>query len=155
MPQFKALDTKTARAYQNGAPDAFGNTPERAISTGTGNYCRHCLQHIPEGNEMLILAHKPFETTQPYAEIGPIFLCANRCLSGTGAEDPAILKTSPDYLIKGYSEQDRIIYGTGAITPTEEIQNKVREIFAREDVAYIHVRSARNNCYQLRIDRDT
>ncbi|MEX0371654.1 MAG: DUF1203 domain-containing protein, partial [Tateyamaria sp.] len=99
------------------------------------------------------LAYKPFEGTHPYAEVGPIFLCADPCPRGGGAELPAILTTSPDYLIKGYSADDRIVYGTGAVTPAPNIHDRVAAIFADPAVAYIHVRSARNNCYQARVDR--
>ena len=154
MPQFIAMPTDQAAAYRQGAPDAHGNSPERTISTWAGNPCRHCLQNIPEGAEMLILAYKPFVGTHPYAEIGPIFLCASDCARGGGTDLPEILGTSPDYLIKGYSSDDRIVYGTGAVTPTPQITTQLEQIFARPDVAYIHVRSARNNCYQLRVDRD-
>jgi hypothetical protein len=66
---------------------------------------------------------------------------------------PEILTISRDYLIKGYGPDDRIVYGTGEITPTEQIGAKVSDIFARSDVTYIHIRSARNNCYQVRVDR--
>ncbi|WP_299618409.1 DUF1203 domain-containing protein [uncultured Tateyamaria sp.] len=154
MPIFTALPTEIADAYRSGGLDAFGNPPERKLSDGQGNPCRHCLRDIPEGAEMLILAHKPFEGTHPYAEVGPIFLCADSCERGGGAELPPILTTSPDYLIKGYSDDDRIVYGTGAITPTPEITARLDAIFAHPEVAYIHVRSARNNCYQARVDRD-
>lgn len=63
--------------------------------------------------------------------------------------------TSPDYLLKGYTADDRIVYGTGAIIPANEIAQKVGDVFKDPKVAYIHARSARNNCYQLRIDRDS
>lgn len=153
MFKITALPTNDVRALQAGGPDAYGSTPERAVSTGAGNPCRHCLRHIPEGDEMLILAHRPFSETHPYAETGPIFLCATPCERYEEDALPEILTTSPDYLIKGYGADDRIVYGTGAVTPTDRIGAKVREIFSRSDVAYIHVRSARNNCYQARIDR--
>ena len=102
---------------------------------------------------MLVLAHKPFEGTHPYAEVGPIFLCADDCAQGGGEALPDILTTSPDYLIKGYSTRDRIIYGTGVVTPTAEMRSRIAAIFADPEVAYIHVRSARNNCYQARVER--
>ena len=153
MFKITALPTNDVRALQTGGADAYGSTPERAVSTGAGNPCRHCLRHIPEGDEMLILAHRPFSKTHPYAETGPIFLCATPCDRYEEDALPEILTTSPDYLIKGYGTDDRIVYGTGAITPTDQIGAKVRDIFSRSDVAYIHVRSARNNCYQARIDR--
>ncbi|MES0825677.1 DUF1203 domain-containing protein [Ruegeria sp. SCP11] len=153
MFKITALPTDDVRALQAGGPDAYGATPERTVSTGAGNPCRHCLQNIPEGKEMLILAHRPFLETQPYAETGPIFLCAASCERHEGAGMPEILTTSPDYLIKGYGLDDRIVYGTGVVTPMDRMSAAITEIFARPDVAYIHVRSARNNCYQARIDR--
>ena len=155
MPVFTALPTDVARAYQSGGSDAYGHPPERTLSGGAGNPCRHCLREIPEGAAMLILAHKPFTGTHPYAELGPIFLCADTCARGGGTDLPQILTTSPDYLLKGYSDDDRIVYGTGAITPHAQIAARSRAIFADPKVRYIHVRSARNNCYQCRIDRDT
>ena len=154
MPTFTALPTDIVDAYRAGAPDAFGNPAERHTSDGDGNPCRHCLCNIPKGAEMLVLAHKPFDGAHPYAEVGPIFLCADTCPRGGGTAIPPILRTSPDYLIKGYSDADRIVYGTGAVTATADIADRVAAIFADPDVAYIHVRSARNNCYQARVDRD-
>ena len=70
---------------------------------------------IPEGAEMLVLAHRPFPSQQPYAETGPIFLCAEECDRHLVRETPEILTCSPDYLVKGYSAEDRIVYGTGKI----------------------------------------
>ncbi|AXT28662.1 DUF1203 domain-containing protein [Ruegeria sp. AD91A] len=153
MFKITALPTDEVRDLQAGGPDAYGSTPERAISTGAGNPCRHCLQNIPEGENMLILAHRPFLETHPYAETGPIFLCATPCDRYEGDTLPEILTSSSEYLIKGYGADDRIVYGTGAITLSDQIGAKVADIFARADVDYIHVRSARNNCYQARIDR--
>lgn len=154
MPRYTALPTDIVRAYQSGAPDAFGHPPERAVSDGAANPCRHCLRQIPKGAQMLILAHKPFVGTHPYAEIGPIFLCAEACNRGGGAAVPEILTTSPNYLVKGYNSEDRIVYGTGDTLPAGEIPDRARLLLEDVRVAYLHVRSARNNCYQLRIDRD-
>ncbi|MFA3917299.1 DUF1203 domain-containing protein [Ruegeria hyattellae] len=155
MPRITALPTDQVRAYQSGAPDAYGTPPERATSTGTGNPCRHCLRNIPAGAEMLILAHRPFDEVQPYAETGPIFLCATQCErhQDTGTL-PEVLTTSPDYLIKGYGMENRIVYGTGTIIPAESLMETASSIFVKPEIAYIHIRSSRNNCYQARLDRD-
>lgn len=150
---FTALATATVRALQRGGPDAYGQPPEQTLSDGGGNPCRHCLKDIPEGHRMLILAHRPFAGTHPYAETGPVFLCADTCTRGGGETMPEILQTSPDYLLKGYSARDRIVYGTGAVIPADQITRYAATVFANPSVAYVHVRSARNNCYQLRIDR--
>lgn len=152
MIQFTAIPTETVRAYRAGAPDANGQKPEIHTVTGTGNPCRHCLAMIPEGAQMLILAHRPFPAPQPYAEIGPIFLCADDCTQGAGPNLPAMLD-SPGYIIRGYGTDDRIVYGTGAVVATASIPSEAAARFNDPRVAYIHVRSARNNCFQCRIDR--
>ena len=153
MITFTALPTATVRAYLSGAPDAHGQPPENHVSDGGGNPCRHCLRDIPAGAKMLVLAHKPFDGVHPYAETGPIFLCADRCARGGGTDLPQVLQSSPDYLLKGYDATDRIVYGTGAITLAGDIPTRAETVFNDPRVAYIHVRSARNNCYSARIDR--
>ncbi|MES2548828.1 MAG: DUF1203 domain-containing protein [Pseudomonadota bacterium] len=150
--RFQAIPTKIVRAYQAGGPDANGQRPERGVSDGGGNPCRHCLGMIPKGAGMLVLAHRPFPSLQPYAEVGPIFLCAEVCDAGGGQALPAIL-ASPDYIVRGYGADDRIVYGTGGVVATGSIPARAEELFADARVAYLHVRSARNNCYQCRIDR--
>ena len=150
--RFTPISTAVVRAYQAGGVDANGQLPERQVSDGGGNPCRHCLQMIPAGAGMLVLAHRPFPAPQPYAEIGPIFLCADACAAGGGVGVPEML-ASPDYIIRGYGADDRIVYGTGAVVPTARIIAEAQMRLDDPRVAYVHVRSARNNCYQCRIDR--
>lgn len=149
---FIPIPTETVRALQAGAADANGQSPERHVSDGGGNPCRHCLQMIPAGAGMLILAHRPFTRLQPYAESGPIFLCADPCAPGGGPDLPAMLG-SPDYILRGYSAEERIVYGTGAVVPTARILAEAEARLADPRVAFLHIRSARNNCFQCRIDR--
>ena len=148
--RFEPIPTAIVRGFQAGAPDANGQPPERHLSDGSGNPCRHCLKMIPEGHGMLVLAHRPFPAPQPYAEVGPIFLCADPCAAGGGAVPPAVL-SSPDYIVRGYSEADRIVYGTGGVVATPAIAARAEALLADPRVAYVHVRSARNNCFQVRI----
>jgi hypothetical protein len=154
MLKITALPTDTVRALQAGGPDANGQTAEPSTSDGGGNPCRHCLRYIPKGADMLILAHRPFPAPQPYAELGPVFLCADECPRFEGGEMPEVLQGSPDYLIKGYGQDDRIVYGTGMVVEQARMMKQAEEIFTDPRIAYIHIRSARNNCYQARIDRE-
>ena len=149
--RFSPIPTPIARAYQSGGLDANGQVPERQISDGDGNPCRHCLNLIPKGAGMLVLAHRPFPAPQPYAEVGPIFLCAAPCEAGGGAAMPQILE-SPTYILRGYGRDDRIVYGTGAVVAIETLPEEAARRLADPRIAYVHVRSARNNCFQVRID---
>jgi hypothetical protein len=150
--RFVAIPTEIVQAYRAGGPDANGQRPERTVSDGGGNPCRHCLRMIPEGAGMLVLAHRPFPAPQPYAELGPIFLCADPCAAGGGAALPEILAAS-EYIVRGYGADDRIVYGTGGVVATAGITARAAELLADARVAYVHVRSARNNCFQVRIDQ--
>ncbi len=152
MITFTPMPTAMARHYQSGGVDANGQPPEQALGAGSGTPCRHCLRPIASGAAMLVLAHRPFPAPQPYAEIGPVFLCADACEAGGGADLPEIL-ASPDYILRGYGADHRIVYGSGAVTPTEAIPARAQSLLADPAIAYVHVRSARNNCFQCRIDR--
>jgi hypothetical protein len=55
-------------------------------------------------------------------------------------------------LIRGYGADDRIVYGTGQIVPTAQLAPAASASLQRPEVAYVHARSASNNCYQCRIE---
>ncbi|MEM9059672.1 MAG: DUF1203 domain-containing protein [Pseudomonadota bacterium] len=148
-----AIPTEEAAAFRSGAPDANGQPPERAISPGSGYPCRHCLKYIPQGKPYLTLAYRPFDSLQPYAELGPIFLCADACERWDGDEMPPVLAQSPEArLLKGYSPDNRIVYGLGRIVHRDDIANEAADMLADQRVAYVHARSSENNCFTCRID---
>ena len=151
---FHAMPTEDADAIWAGGPDAYGFPPETMVSSGAGHPCRHCLGNINEGEELYVFAYRPFPELQPYAETGPIFLHARPCRRYQAEEiQPIVLETSKDFILRGYGDNNRIVYGTGAVTLKEDISDYAAKLFERDDIAYVHVRSARNNCYQCRIDR--
>lgn len=152
--RFIAMPTDLVRALQSGAADANGQVPERHISDGDGVPCRHCLAPVAAGAPFLILAHRPFPAPQPYAEIGPIFLHADPCdRYAAEAEVPPMFLKWPRLLVRGYDSGDRIVYGTGQITATADLTAAAADVLARTQVAYLHLRSAANNCYQARVER--
>ncbi len=152
--KFMAMPTDIARAYQSGEPDAYGRVPEKRVSDGDGVPCRHCLTDVAAGEEYLILAHRPFPELQPYAETGPVFLHAGPCRRYPEAgEAPDMFLDREQYLMRGYGADDRILYGTGRIVPTTELSGAAAELLDNPDVAYVHLRSASNNCFQCRIER--
>lgn len=151
--QFHPYAPAFVATVRAGGPDAYGTPAERAMSNGHGVPCRSCLCDVPAGQEYLILAARPFDALQPYAETGPIFLCAQNCTPWAGDQVPPILGTAADYLLKGYSVAQRIIYGTGRVVPAGELASYAELLFQRAEVAYVDVRSARNNCFQTRITR--
>ncbi len=151
---FHALPTLDVCNLQAGHPDFYGHSAERTTSSGSGTPCRHCLSNTPAGETMRILSYRPFENDQPYAEVRPIFLCGKKCEKfKTSSDLPPILQSSPEYLVKGYCTDDRIVYGTGEIVSPDDFTAACDAVFADTKVAYIHVRSAINNCYMCKITR--
>lgn len=152
--RYIALPTEVARHYQSGGADANGQTPERKISEGGSMPCRHCLAEIAAGDEYLILAHRPFPAAQPYAELGPIFLHAKECPRYADERSvPEMFRGWDNIMLRGYGADDRIVYGTGTVIGTGQIEATADAILANPEVRYVHARSAKNNCYQCRIER--
>ena len=148
--RFLPYDPAFVSAVRAGGPAANGQPAERTVSDGGGNPCRSCLCLIEEGAPMLVLAARPFPAPQPYAEVGPIFLHAETCPAWEEEGVPPVLRSSPDYLVKGYGADHRVRYGTGAVVRAERIEDEVTARLSRDDVLYVDVRSARNNCFQAR-----
>ena len=152
--RISGLPTETVRALQAGGSDAYGNAPERQVSDGDGIPCRHCLRLVGAGEPYLVVAHRPFKTLQPYAETGPIFLHAEPCPRAELASELPEILSSPDYIVRGYGPDERIVYGTGGVVPVDRIGARSTELLADPRVGFVHVRSARNNCFQCRVERD-
>lgn len=152
--RFIALPTEAVHTVQAGAADANGQPPERHISDGLGNPCRHCLTDIVEGAPFLILAWRPFGAAQPYAETGPIFLHAESCERYAEADGmPDMFRERDRFLVRGYGDDDRIVYGSGQITMSADLTQAAATLLDRREIAYLHVRSGSYNCYQCRIER--
>ena len=132
-------------------PPANG-PPLRVVAQGLGNPCRHCLQLIREGDEKLVLAYRPFDHAQPYAETGPVFLHAADCPRYEADALPAWFAHLTPALVRGYSAEDWIVYETGRVVPGTELADTCRSLLARDDVAYVHIRS-KFNCFQARVER--
>jgi len=148
---FTALPTEAVQDIRQTRKDAYGNPVEVHTSDGDAWPCRHCLGETPEGKEYLILAHRPFRSDNPYAETGPIFLCADECSrakDSTGV--PPILRHSA-YLVRGYDTEERIVYGSGKVTPTRDIPAYAAKLLQDKRIAFVDVRSASNNCFQCRV----
>lgn len=154
MPiHFNAIATDHARHIQTGGKDANGQMAERRLSSGSGTPCRHCLQYIKAGEAYLIAAYRPFQTIQPYAETGPIFLHAALCQRAEPDDDlPAILD-GPDFILRGYDGDERIVSGTGAVIARSGIKKRAEALLLRDDIVFVDIRSARNNCFLCRVQR--
>jgi hypothetical protein len=103
---------------------------------------------------MLVLAHRPFPRPQPYAEVGPIFLCGEPCVRHPdSATLPAMFAGWERMLVRGYGTDDRIVYGSGQVVESARIEAACTALLEDPRIAYVHLRSATNNCYHARVQR--
>ena len=149
--EFQPMDAPTAAHFRNGGDDANGNAPERQVSSGAGVPCRRCMKMVGKGEPYLVAAWRPFGALHAYAETGPVFLHAEPCTPdpvGPGELPPFLL--SPDYILRGYDADERIVYGTGGVIAREEILARIGRLLAEPGVEAVHIRSSRNNCYHCK-----
>ena len=102
---------------------------------------------------MLTLAHRPFQSLQAYAELGPIFLCAKDCERHPEANGVPALYRDREMLIRGYDRNERIVYGTGRVIDMTLIEAEAGQLFENDKLRFIHVRSPGNNCFHFRIEQ--
>lgn len=151
--EFTGLPSQSVSDIRTTGEDAYGLPVERHLADDEAYPCRHCLGQTPAGRDYLILAHRPFAGLNPYAETGPIFLCADDCPAWVPSpEVPPILR-SPSFLVRGYTAEERILYGTGQVVPTPEIAARAARLLGDPRIAFVDVRSAANNCFQCRVRR--
>ncbi|MBX3726795.1 MAG: DUF1203 domain-containing protein [Xanthomonadales bacterium] len=148
----QGIPTEHARHLRAGRADANGQPALHRVAEGPMNPCRHCLGLIAEGDRKLVLGYRPFDTAQPYAEVGPIFLHAGECPRYESDRLPAWFAHLTPAVIRGYGADDWIRYETGAVVSGGELTAACQRILGDPQVAYVHVRS-RFNCFQCRVDR--
>ena len=148
----RGIETEYVDALRRGGMDANGQAAVTTIARGAANPCRHCLGLIVEGDQKLVLAHRPFDRVQPYAEVGPIFLHATQCDRYESRGLPAWFAYLQPAIIRGYGNDDWIRYETGSVVPGAELAAVCEQILSNPEVAYVHIRS-KYNCFQCRVDR--
>ena len=156
MPSMKlrieGLPTEWCERIWSGGADANGQPALVCAAEGLLNPCRHCLQRIAQGDGKLVLAYRPFDALQPYAETGPIFLHAKPCKRYQSDAVPRWFDYLDPAVVRGYGPDHWIRYDTGNVVRGPEITRASEGILADGTVAYVHVRS-KFNCFQCRVDR--
>src|SRR5882724_263536 len=148
----RGIPTEYVDRIRRGGPDANGQPALVRVAEGLANPCRHCLGLIAEGDVKLVLAYRPFDEAQPYAETGPIFLHKDTCERYESEMLPAWFAYLQPAIIRGYDVDHWIRYDTGDVVAGTELAVACERILSDDMVAYVHVRS-KFNCFQCRVDR--
>ena len=127
--------------------DAFGH--QLRIERNQGP-CRLCLGISKEPEDLILLSYQPLDDTNPYAEIGPIFIHPYACAPYRADAFP------PDFLdrelvVRAYDAGGRISDAT--VAAPGDAQAASEAFLADDNVAEVHVRSRSYTCFLFKVER--
>lgn len=130
--------------------DQFGNRLA-VLYDGEAHQCRVCLQLSKPDEGVILMAHRPFASRQPYAETGPIFIHERACVPyGEGNRYPAEFPHHA-VMLRAYNDEDAII---GAeMVGEREVERVIVELFENQEIAYLHARNLAYGCFMFAIAR--
>ena len=144
-----AADLDRIRA--NGVDD-FGNPLEpRVVRDSGGTPLRCCLREADAGGRVVLVAYRPAAVGGPYAEVGPVFVHAERCDGYTGSSYPEGFRHRQQ-LLRAYDEQGRQV--ENVIVDGVRAELAIADLLDRHDVAFVHSRNVLAGCYMFAITRD-
>ncbi len=149
--QIRPLSPEVAKAARKTRVDRFGN-PLTVLRDGNPHQCRVCLTMSKSDEGVILLAYRPFESNQPYAETGPIFVHERTCqpYDNYSTYPPEFPRSA--VVLRGYSSEDRIV-GAEAVGQ-RVVEDVIREMFANPAIEYIHARNLGYGCFMFRINRN-
>jgi hypothetical protein len=111
---------------------------------------RCCLRDATAGEDLLLIGYRPSPLGGPYAEIGPVFVHADRC---AGYGEPNAYPTGfrdRTLVFRSYGPDGRIV--AGEVVAGADAEPAIERLLSRPDVARIDGRSVTYGCYQFRIE---
>jgi Protein of unknown function (DUF1203) len=148
----KALSPERLETIKRSGIDDGGN---RVLSTRTaegGEPVRCCLHIAQPGERLLLIAYHPFTKPSPYAETGPVFVHADSCDGYPCSDRYPDEFRGRQQVFRCYDAGGNILGGHLA-EPTEEVETVIEDLFADQEVEYIHTRNVVFGCYMLEIRR--
>jgi len=147
-----AISTEIVEAVRKTGKDQQYGFPAYTSASPGGMPCRHCLSYIAAATEHATLfTHDPFAGLEKLPLPGPVYIHAAGCQRYPEHRGiPKQLMASPRTL-NAYARGRRLlaqeyVQGTSA-------EATIARLFARPDVAYVHVHSTTAGCFTFRIER--
>ena len=112
--------------------------------------CRVTLEDAEPGERVLLLSFPHQSAHSPYKSSGPIFVRekAREPFSGTGI--PPVLRNR--FLsVRAYDATGMMV--DAEVTEGNEVEGLLERLFARPDVANVHIHNARRGCFSCLVER--
>lgn len=123
----------------------------RVVATGPGFPCRVSLRDADEGDNLILLNYISHDVATPYRSSYAIFVRENAAeISPLVDHTPPVFEGRP-IALRAFGT-DGMLKTAGLALPGQ-VDEKIREIFEQEEIAYIHAHNAAHGCFSARIDR--
>ena len=130
--------------------DDFGN-PVAARTHPAGAPLRCCLRISTDDERLLLIAHRPSALGGPYAEVGPVFVHADRCPGyETVHTFPADFR-GRRAVLRPYDAAGLML--DGVIAEPGESERLVRKLLTDPHVDHVQVRNVVAGCWNFSVRR--
>lgn len=150
---FSISDVFASRARDLGVDDL--GQPVRRLTAEGGEPCRDVLRRAAPGEQLILASHSPFAKEGPFKEYGPVYIL-DRAADEVIDAGSIVAGQEHNYLrerfaIRAYSKDETIL--DAALVDARDAQAVVDRFFARDDVAFLHVRFPTYGCFAARLER--
>jgi len=154
-----AIPSTTLAEVRLAGHDRFGNDLIPLVDPAGGSPLRCCLRRSRPGEELCLIAYRPFTRPGPYAEAGPVFVHAGAC-TGYLENDayPAGYRDWPTMVFRPYRHHaelncDAIAYDAIQMGEGATAEALIGRIFADPTIEFIHTRNVHAGCFMFGITR--
>lgn len=149
--QISPIPVETLRRIREHGIDDLGNPVVPEATTEDGFPLRCCLRDSVAGERIAAIGYNPFPWTGPYAETGPVFIHAEECPGYHDREHYPEGFRHRQQIFRAYGPQQRIV--DALIVTGDEAEQKLSELLARPEVAFVHSRNVAYGCYMFTVRR--
>lgn len=146
--QIRPIAPSLLAGIRSAGRDKFGNPFEPFVNEDPdGAPLRCCLREARVGERIALIAHRPFATGGPYAEVGPVFVHAEACEGYEAVADYPVAFAHRRQVQRGYDRNGNMIE-TRIAEPGEAPEN-LAALLAQPGVAFVHSRNVAAGCFMF------
>jgi hypothetical protein len=121
------------------------------LKAGADFPCRVTLEDAQPGENVLLLTYEHQPPPSPYRAAGPIFVRegVHEAAQVVGRIPPQMLARR--YSVRMYDERHWLV--DGEVVAGSDLEERLAQLFEREEVSYLHLHHAGFGCYACRVDR--
>jgi hypothetical protein len=152
QPTVHAIEPARLDAIRAAGEDDGGNPFTPYAATGEGEPLRCCLRFARAGEPIALISYAPFEARSPWREVGPVYVHAKGCAGPDGSGVPGGLSRGP-LLLRTYRSDGSMDYDHNTLVGAEDVEPMLADLLAGPDVATVHVRTVRHQCFLYAVTR--